>query len=460
MKNRSKRPRLAALPAKLHAKLQSALPAKLHSELHSELRSKLHAMLPATLRSKLHATLLCVALSAALLVSACGGGNGGGSGNAGGAPDAVAEGTSRQEAATDTATVTATVTDTATATAAPGQEDAAQGAPEPGAAAPLGGQLNLFTWEGMFPQDILDGFEAETGVRVNYVNFDLDETMLSRLQAAGGGDYDLVIADDYIIETVIQEGLAQPLDKAALQNYGNINPIYQRQFYDPTDAYTVPYGAGVQTIVYDQARTGFEISGYADLWNPALKDDLGVIANYRVIDGMALKVLGESYNTDDTGTISAAGDKLIELAPNIRLIKDDQLEADLLSGEISAAVMYTSQVFMAVQEQPDLKVVFPSEGIGFGIMASFVPSKAPNPAAAHAFLDYVLDAQRGADCFEYLGYYSTNAAADAYIAPELKELLTLPEGFSVDMEMIQNISPEAEERHSLVWTAFMEASGQ
>ncbi|MDR2070853.1 MAG: hypothetical protein LBP81_05500 [Treponema sp.] len=28
--------------------------------------------------------------------------------------------------------------------------------------------LTLFAWKGMFPQEILDGFEEETGVKINY----------------------------------------------------------------------------------------------------------------------------------------------------------------------------------------------------------------------------------------------------------------------------------------------------
>ncbi|MDD4797381.1 MAG: spermidine/putrescine ABC transporter substrate-binding protein, partial [Eubacteriales bacterium] len=116
---------------------------------------------------------------------------------------------------------------------------------QPPADAPASTQLNLFTWEGMFPQEVLDGFTAETGIAVNYSNFDFDETMLAKLEAAQGGDYDLVIADDYIIETVIAEGLAQKLDTSKIANYANINALYQGQFYDANDEYTVPYGAGV-----------------------------------------------------------------------------------------------------------------------------------------------------------------------------------------------------------------------
>jgi spermidine/putrescine-binding protein len=304
-------------------------------------------------------------------------------------------------------------------------------------------QFTLFTWEGMFPQAILDGFEKETGYRINYANFDNDETMLSKLEGAKGGDYDLVIADDYIIETVVAEGLARKLDKGRMSNYRNINPAYSKPFYDPNDEYTVPYGAGVQTIVYDPSKVKLDIKGYTDLWNPSLRGKVGTIANYRVINGMALKVLGKSYNTNNLGDIRAAGERLLALAPNIRLIKDDGLQDDILTGEIDAAVMYTSQVTQAKMANPGLKAVFPVEGIGYGIMGSFVPVNAPNADAAYAFLDYIMDPRRGAECFEYLGYYCTFSASDSFLSAEMKDFLTLPEGFNVNMEMIGNIDEAA-----------------
>ena len=103
----------------------------------------------------------------------------------------------------------------------------------------------------MFLQEVLDAFTAETGIKVNYSSFDTDETMLAKLETAKGGDYDVVIADDYIIETAIAEGLVMELDKSKIANIGNVNPVYQGQFFDPEDAYTVPYGAGVQTMASD-----------------------------------------------------------------------------------------------------------------------------------------------------------------------------------------------------------------
>lgn len=328
--------------------------------------------------------------------------------------------------------------------------------PESGQEAAAGGELNLYTWDGMFPQEILDGFEEETGIRIRYSNFDLDEDMLAKLEETQGGDYDLVIADDYIIEMVIQEGLAQKLDPAKIPGLANINPVFQGYFYDPDDAYTVPYGAGIPLIVYDPELTGFDLTSYEDLWNPALEDNVALIGNYRVIDGITLKTLGESFNTEDAAAIERAGEKLKELAPNVRVISDNNTQDFLLSGEVAAAFLYTSQVTMALNADPDLKVCYPKEGLGFGIMAAFIPSKAPNPDAAHRFLDYILEPEHAAACFEYIGYYCTNKAAEPLISEEMQDKIVVPETVTKG-EIVQNVSQEAEDLHSRIWNEFKTA---
>ena len=103
----------------------------------------------------------------------------------------------------------------------------------------------------------------------------------------------------------------------------------------------------------------------------------------------------------------------------------------------------------------------PEHALDSGIMAQFIPSNAPHADAAYAFIDYILRPEVSKACFEYMGYYCTNQAADELIADEYKEFLTLPEGFDGDnTEMIQPISAEAEEAHVQVWTEFKNACGQ
>jgi spermidine/putrescine-binding protein len=318
-------------------------------------------------------------------------------------------------------------------------------------------ELYIYTWEDMFPQEILDGFTRATGIKVVLKTFVYNEDMLMELEMREGGYYDLVIADDYIVDFIISEDqLAQKLDKKKLSNLKNVNRMYQHQFFDPRDEYTIPYGAGIQTIVYDPAKIGGDITGYGDLLDSALRSNVGIVGNYRVINGVALKALGKSYNTEDVKDIDAAGQWLQRFADNVKVIDDERLQQDLLNGNVGAAIVYTSMATAAKIGNPDLQIVFPKEGIGFGIQPAFIPVKAPNPNAAHAFLDYIMDGRRGAQCFEYMGYYCTFKASEQYISPETKEFLILP-GFR-NFEMIENLSWEAEDAHARIWKAFLATS--
>lgn len=313
-------------------------------------------------------------------------------------------------------------------------------------------ELVLFTWEGMFPQEVLDTFEDETGIKIIYSNFDTDETMLEKLAQEKGGGYDVVIADDYIIEQAVAEGFVSELDKETITNFGNINPLYQGQFYDPEDKYTVPYGAGIPLIVYDPELVDIEIKGYNDLWDPSLEDSIALTANYRVINGITLLSMGKTMNEEDPEVIAQAGEKLLELAPNVRMIQDDNTQNALLNGEASVGFLYTSQVTTVLAENPDLQVVYPEEGLGFGIMGAFVPSQAPNAEAAYQFLNYILDPEVSAECMNYIGYYCTNKAADELV----NENLVVPETVTKG-EIVQNVSAEADAAYNKNWTEFKAA---
>ena len=321
-------------------------------------------------------------------------------------------------------------------------------------------ELNLYTWDGMFPQEVLNSFTEETGIKINYASFDTNEAMLSKLESTKGGEYDLILADDYIIEAAIAEGLVLELDREQIPNFGNINPLFQGQYFDPEDRYTVPYGAGIQAIVYSPERLGFEIQSFDDLTDPRLEDRIGVVNNARFIYGASLLEDGESVNATEPEKIRKAAQQVLDMAPNIRLIKENGLHEDLVSGEIDVAVTYTSEVTLACIADPALKVVYSQKGLGFGVQGQFIPVNAPHKAEAHEFINYLLRPEIGKQCFEAVGYYSTNKAADPLIEDSMKPFLTLPEGVEIgQMDMMKNIPSEALDLHSQLFTEFRSACG-
>lgn len=316
--------------------------------------------------------------------------------------------------------------------------------------------LNIYTWEGIFPQELLDNFTKKTGIKINYANFDTDETMLAKLQASGGADYDFVICDDYIVPKAIEEGLVSELDRTKISTWGNINPAFQGQYYDKDDKYTVPCGAGIMEIIYKPSATGFELKGYTDLWDNRLAGKVGIIANPRVINGIVLKLNGQSFNVTDTEEIRKVSEKLTKLAPNIKLVKDSYLNDDLVSGEIAAALVYTSIAVSACLSDSEIKTVLPEEGLGFGIMPGFIPSKAPNKDAAYKFIEYLNEPEVAAQWFSFMGYYDTNKASEQYLDPSIKSLITMPDNIKKeDMEMIENIPDDVYAVHEEVWTDFI-----
>lgn len=67
-------------------------------------------------------------------------------------------------------------------------------------------------------------------------------------------------------------------------------------------------------------------------------------------------------------------------------------------------------------------------------------------------MDYILQPEVAAQCTDFIGYYSTNKAADELVNPDLVVPDSVKKG-----EIVQNVSAEAEEQYNKNWTEFKAA---
>ena len=315
--------------------------------------------------------------------------------------------------------------------------------------------LRIYSWEDYVDADTIAGFSEEYGIDVEFITFASNEEMLLKLEQGGGENYDIIVASDYVISSARKKDLLMPLDKDKLANFGNLNPNYLNQYFDPDNVYSIPYTVGSPMIVYDPDRVEGDIRCFADLWDPQFADSLCLLDDARVMIGETLKMLGYSYNTTDDAQLQEASDKLMELKPNVRALDYDMAYQYLLSGEVSAAYLFTNFAVICQMENPNLVAVYPEEGVGFGVDSLVIPTGAQHPDNAHLFLDYVMRPEVAAHIAEYQLYINPNQAAEAYIDPALKDYaaFNIPEDKIATAEYVQDVG-EYEGKFQEIWMNF------
>ena len=317
--------------------------------------------------------------------------------------------------------------------------------------------LNIFTWDGYIDYEtVIKPFEEQTGIKINYAPFSSNEEMYKKLEENGASEYDVVLASDYILNASREAGMMQPLNKEVLTNWGNLDERFLSQYFDPDNEYVVPYVSGIPLIVYNPDYVDIDIKGFNDLWDESLKDSIGLIDDARVTIGMVLLSMGQSMNTTDEVILAEAAQKLDALKSNIHVLEYENLHNYLISGDVAVAYTFTPFVALALDANPDLAVVWPEEGLGFGIDGCFIPSAAPHAKNANLFLEFLLRPEIAAICAEWQYYCSPNAAAQDCLEDWYKENPVFNGIYDRigDAEYVLNLSTEDEQKFQDIWTKF------
>ena len=270
--------------------------------------------------------------------------------------------------------------------------------------------INVYNW-GQYISDGTDGyidinaaFEEATGIHVNYMTFDSNETMYTKLKT-GGSSYDVIIPSDYMVGRLIDEGLLLPLNFDNIPNYQYMDEAYKNTAYDPDNLYSVPYTWGTVGIIYNSAYVDEEDVGSWDLlWNSKYAGKILMFDNPRDAFAIAESMLGYSLNTRDEDELRAAAYKLIEQKPFVQAYVMDQIYDKMERGEAWIAPYYAGDYLMMAEENEDLRFCFPEEGFNFFIDALCIPTCATNKEGAEAYINFLCSPEVNSENLDYLGY--------------------------------------------------------
>ncbi len=275
-------------------------------------------------------------------------------------------------------------------------------------------EINIFTWTEYVPADIIDCFGLVYGVDVNVDYFSSNEELYTKVSFGEAvNPYDVIHPSDYMIGVLIREGLLQELDASKLPNTKNLDAGLISAYGDAVK-YVVPYQMGTQAIVYNSETVTNPPTSWADLWSSEYEGRIVSVDDNRVVIGAALLTLGYDVNTTDEAQLEEAKQKLIELMPNIRVFDSDSPKTPLLAGDVDLGIVWNGEAFLAQQENPAFKYVFPSEGSIIFYDGMGIPNEAPHPDASYAWFNYLLQGDLSWLTLVDYPYTSPNAAALEY----------------------------------------------
>ncbi len=278
-------------------------------------------------------------------------------------------------------------------------------------------ELVIFNWDSYIDEATIPEFEQASGVRVQYELFGSNDELFAKLRAGNPG-YDLIFPSNDWVARMIAAEMLEPLDQNRLDGLDNLGEAFRDPPHDPGRRFSVPYFWGTLGIGYrgSVARPTSWGALFSD------EDHAGRIALLASNDSLeaALKYLGHSLNTTDDAAIEAAVDLLIAAKPRVKQFAPDTAQDLLLADEVDVCLEYNGDILQVMEEDDDLAYVVPEEGSQIWEDCMCIPTGAPHPEEAHAFISHILQPEVKARIAEWVLYPTPNTAAKALLAEDIR----------------------------------------
>jgi putrescine transport system substrate-binding protein len=288
--------------------------------------------------------------------------------------------------------------------------------------------VNVYNWSDYVDETVLEEFTKETGIKVVYDVYDSNEIVESKLLPGGSG-YDIVVPTDSTMARLLKAGAIGKLDKSKLPNLTHMWPAITERLaaYDPGNEYAVDYMWGTSGLGYNTAMIAERIpNAPTDTWSllfdpqyaEKLQDcGIHILDSPEDVFQSALAYLGKKPDSKDPADIQAAGDLLKKIRPFVQKFHSSEYINALANGDICLALGYSGDIFQArdraleADNGVDIGYIIPKEGALMWFDTFVIPSDAPHPDEAHAFINYMLKPEVAAKNSNYVYYASGNLAA-------------------------------------------------
>ncbi|MBH3433879.1 polyamine ABC transporter substrate-binding protein [Pseudomonas citronellolis] len=299
--------------------------------------------------------------------------------------------------------------------------------------------VRIYNWIEYLPPDVLKDFQKETGIRPVYDVFDSVETLESKLLTGNSG-YDVVFPSSSNIGKLITAGAFEPLDRSKLLNWQHLDTGFMTSLEaagDKGNRFTVPYLWGTTLIGYnvDKVKAALGPNVPMNSWDVIFKPEnlsklsscgVGFLDAGNEILPIALHYRGLPPNSQNRDDYKQAAEALQAIRPYITYFNSSRYGMDLANNDICVAVGWSGGVALARKladaagKGVKVAMALPKEGAPMWSDVMAIPTKAPHPEEAHAFINYILRPDVIARISNVIGYPNPNKDATELVSPEIR----------------------------------------
>jgi putrescine transport system substrate-binding protein len=306
-----------------------------------------------------------------------------------------------------------------------------------GTSAAFAEEVRVYNWSDYIDEELLTKFTADTGIELIYDVFDSNEVLETKMLAGGSG-YDVVVPSGTFLQRQIQAGAFQKLDKSKLPNIANMWGIVEQRTeqYDPNNDYSINYMWGTTGIGVNVGKVKEVLGDDAPIDSLELvlnPENMAKLADCGVhfLDApaemipMVLKYIGEDPDSHDADVIAKAEPVFMAIRPYIQKFHSSEYINALANGDICVAVGWSGDILQArdraAEADNGVEIAYHAakEGAQMWFDQMAIPIDAPNPNAAHVFLNFIMDAQNMAAASNYVYYANGNEASKEFLEEDV-----------------------------------------